>query len=827
MKRSCLFLCLFIFLISCLCVNAQSSIAWVQLGEPQQTHNLSFLVKEDPNDEPYSVLTTKDGVVCRYIPSNYKYGYFYVDDEVIPSDVSDLIFKVTYYDEGRSNLMLEYNASSGNNYKQVIIKKTNTHEWVTATFAVTDASFRNAQNQGGDFRISWDNYISRVEIAFGVFNPNSECVVTPLGGSDYSDLSGKSVAGYQAWFSTGGQYDYWAHWGSDKASSDGTLWPRAGYSRFDVYPDVSDYTQDDLHQTGYQNLGNGDFAQLYDASSRNVINQHFDHMRQYGIDGVAVQRFINPSLRTISYSKGASIQSIRDAAERNNRIFYITYDITSTGLADCWDDLIRFDWVYNVERNYALTQSPSYATMCGHPVVQIWGTGFTGNHPGTAAETIALIEWFKSRGCYVIGGVPTYWRENKNDAKGPSQSQPADQESFSEVYLHYDMLSPWMVGRITADNSSFYTELMREDLVYCKEHNLDYLPVVYPGFSWGTWESGDLNQIARNAGQFMWDRVVAIYNMNLPCAYYAMFDEYDEGTALYKSATDWSMLPTDAYFVTTSADGLWCSSDFYMRLAGAATELLKRRRALTTSVPITYSMGPVYYRNSFEQRTTSYSYTNNVASKSGTFPLDPCFYKPEELSAVKVRSVSCKLDTDKSRSGLYSAHLQGKSSNSASLYIYCFSKQVTLISEALKVSAYSLMSRESDKLNIRVRLDDGTTLQSYVGGNSKEWTEVSILLDSKYVGRSIVGLDLVYEGSSSGTFHAYLDDVLIERVESEYTSISSSSSASIRLYNGRVMCEEAFTIYDMYGRDVTAQNGQLPHGVYLVRTAINTTKILI
>ena len=180
----------------------------------------------------------------------------------------------------------------------------------------------------------------------------------------------------------------------------------------------------------------------------------------------------------------------------------------------------------------------------------------------------------------------------------------------------------------------------------------------------------------------------------------------------YKSATDWSMLPTDAYFVTTSADGLWCSSDFYMRLAGAATELLKRKRALTTSVPITYSMGPVYYRNSFEQRTTSYSYTNNVASKSGTFPLDPCFYKPEELSAVKVRSVSCKLDTDKSRSGLYSAHLQGKSSNSASLYIYCFSKQVTLISEALKVSAYSLMSRESDKLNIRVRLDDGTILQS-------------------------------------------------------------------------------------------------------------------
>ena len=38
------------------------------------------------------------------------------------------------------------------------------------------------------------------------------------------------------------------------------------------------------------------------------------------------------------------------------RLFYICYDITSNGLESTWADLIRFDWVYNIEQNYALTQ---------------------------------------------------------------------------------------------------------------------------------------------------------------------------------------------------------------------------------------------------------------------------------------------------------------------------------------------------------------------------------------------------------------------------------------------------------------------------------------
>ena len=47
-----------------------------------------------------------------------------------------------------------------------------------------------------------------------------------------------------------------------------------------------------------------------------------------------------------------------------------------------------------------------------------------------------------------------------------------------------------------------------------------------------------------------------------------MFDEYDEGTAIAKAAEDKSMAPTDQYFLALNADGVYVSSDFYLRLVG-------------------------------------------------------------------------------------------------------------------------------------------------------------------------------------------------------------------------------------------------------------------
>lgn len=825
MNRLCI--SVFVFFSCVIHALAQSPVTWIQLNEPQVASGMSFLEHDDPNDEPYSISMVKEGVPCRYIPSNYKYGYFFVDDIKVPIDSTNLIFKISYYDEGISELRFEYNATNNRNYQAVSIQKTNTKNWLTVTFVIEDASLRNAQNQGADFRINWDNYISRVELFFGKLDPTKEEIVHHLGGSTYSDISSKSVAGYQAWFSTGGQYDYWAHWGSDKADSDGTLWPRAEHSTFDLYPDVSDYQVNDLMPTGYATLGNGSPSQLYNASSRQVIHSHFEQMERCGIDGVAVQRFINPSLASISYSTDAKIHIIKDAAERHQRVFYITYDITSSGLEDVWDDLIRFDWVYNVERNYQLTQSPSYATMQGKPVVQLWGTGFTGNHPGSAKETMALIQWFKERGCYVIGGVPTYWRENRNDAKGPTQSNSGDKEAFTDVYLHYDMLSPWMVGRITSDNAADLVDLMQKDVTYCHLHSIDYLPVVYPGFSWGTWANGPINQTPRNAGQFLWNQITTVHSLGLQQVYFAMFDEYDEATALAKAATDWTMLPTDAYFLTTSADGIWCSSDFYLRLAGAATESLKATHPLTQEVPIDYSLGPIYYRNSFEYRRTPYNYQNHIAQNNGTFPIDPCFYQPKEISAVNMKNVTCSIEPSNARSGLYSMCLKGQAYKDNAQYIYCFTQQPIPIKEVLSLTAYCNLTGAGN-VYLRIRLNDGSLLLSSPPSASLGWEKLSIYIDESYIGHTIIGIDLVFESRQPTDILVHVDDILIKSLHPSSTPIEQNvNQPYLYSQDGAIQGNDVLNIYDLQGRDVTSHNGNLPDGIYLIKTTKGFIKVVL
>ena len=66
------------------------------------------------------------------------------------------------------------------------------------------------------------------------------------------------------------------------------------------------------------------------------------------------------------------------------------------------------DWT-NVMSQY--TSSSAYAHQNGKPVVGIWGFGFNdANHPWSAADCLSVVQWFQSQGCYVMGGVPTYWR---------------------------------------------------------------------------------------------------------------------------------------------------------------------------------------------------------------------------------------------------------------------------------------------------------------------------------------------------------------------------------------------------------------------------------
>jgi hypothetical protein len=224
-----------------------------------------------------------------------------------------------------------------------------------------------------------------------------------------------------------------------------------------------------------------------------------------------------------------------------------------------------------------VTASPMYARENAKPVVSLWGMGYS-HTPGTAAEWTALVNWFKNQNIYVIGGTPRDWRTGTGDSK----------PGFLAAYTTLNMISPWTVGAYStdADVDNYKNNTLIPDRDYTIANGMDFQPVVWPGFAWSNWNGGTRNQIPRRQGNLFWRQVYNLKSSNISTAYIAMFDEYDEGTAIAKAAEDASMTPTNQYFLTLDADGAHISADFYLRLAGAANQMLKGQIPLSLTIPI-------------------------------------------------------------------------------------------------------------------------------------------------------------------------------------------------------------------------------------------------
>ncbi len=738
----------------------KDSVAYIVFSNPSQEKNLTLYYNGSSNAEAYTEFTNKTGNDCLFIPST-KYAYFKVDDATIASSEANLIVNITYLDEGLGSMTIQYNATNGVNYQKQTIKKTGSNAWITTTIGITNASFRNAQNNQADFRITDNNYIRSIYISKGAFQPETE-KVPETKGSAYSEFKGKAVAGYQAWFTAGETNSGWVHWSANKQ-------PEIGNFSFEVYPDVSEYDVQKLRQTGFANLGNGEPSRLF--SSADVIDTHFKWMKDSGIDGVAVQRFIGDSPYPVTASSQSILMKIKRAAEENQKIFYICYDMSSGKDENAWVESIKFDWVYNIEQTNELTKSPAYATVNDKPVVQIWGPGFT-SRVGNVAGTIELINFLKSRGCYVIGGVPTNWRTESGDSK----------PVFLPAYKSYNMVSPWTPGRYkgTSGCDDYKNNYLVPDKNFCDANKLDYMPVLFPGFAWSTWNNGTPNQIPREAGQFLWRQAYNIKTLGIKQMYFAMFDEYDEGTAIMKAATDWSMIPTDQYFLTLSADGIWVSSDYYLRVAGAATAMLKSTKTPSGTVSIPYSQGPVYYRNSFEKRYTTW--VRNGVPGNGVQNLDPCFYMDKVISSNNVLSAICEIteDSNNAKSGNYSVTVSGTSNSStSSVYEYKIAEVKIPVVEKMKLSFWKKTVNENGKyVFVDLQFESGKRLSQLtsftdqygnnmhpgtahgtVGGGFEQF--VCEIGKGELIGDKITALVISYNKEGNQPYSAFFDDLLL------------------------------------------------------------------
>jgi hypothetical protein len=383
------------------------------------------------------------------------------------------------------------------------------------------------------------------------------------------DVVGKVVVGYQGWFTCigdGAPSNNWWHWSATEH-----LAPSPTNEIIQFWPDVRQYTT--TYQTGYANLGNGQPAKLFSSYDQQVVNTHFLWMQQNGIDAAALQRF-NDNTST----RNGMATKVMNAAQTYGRKFYIMYDISNW---TTFNTDIPTDWQNVIVNTLHLTSSSAYAHQNGKPVVCIWGMGFT-SRPGDATQCLAVINFFKNAGCYVIGGVPREWRTSVGGSK----------PNFSSVYNAFNMLSPWMVGAIgtIADSDNIYTNYNVPDQAYCNSHGIDYQPCVLPGGGVTAQSPGG----QRIHGDFMWHQFYNMSRLSCQSIYISMFDEYGEGNQIANSAEDASMEPTNAgsSMYTLAQDGTHCSSDYYLRLSADGGKMFKGQIALTSTRPTPTTFTP-------------------------------------------------------------------------------------------------------------------------------------------------------------------------------------------------------------------------------------------
>ena len=388
---------------------------------------------------------------------------------------------------------------------------------------------------------------------------------------DAATLHGKLMFGYQGWFGCpgdGSKLQRWEHWfRPGQPAGPATL-------RVDMWPDTSELPAD-ARCPAPLTMPDGSGAELYSAYKPATVDVHFRWLRDYDLPGVFLQRFTahldDPAMRDF---RDTVARNVRTAAEAHGRVFAVMYDISGDRSPTLVEDIKR-DWTHLLD-DLHIADSPRYLHERGRPLVAIWGFGFSDRAvtPNQAAE---LIEFFRNNEdprarATLLGGVPAGWRTLTRDSQADAR--------WAAVYRSFDIISPWTVGRFRdeAGLARFYDEPVAGDLAETRSLGVSYLPVLFPGFSWRNMNrDAPFNQIPRRAGRFFWSQVEHAIQAGSTMLYAAMFDEVDEGTAMFKVAPGWRAAPAEPRTVTLDADGIPVPGDWYLRLAREAQLLLGRR----------------------------------------------------------------------------------------------------------------------------------------------------------------------------------------------------------------------------------------------------------
>ncbi|KAF8741262.1 Xylosidase arabinosidase, partial [Rhizoctonia solani] len=377
--------------------------------------------------------------------------------------------------------------------------------------------------------------------------------------ADPTTIRGKFLVGYQGWFTcpndgpSVAQANEWAHW-TDKD----------GQFNAELLPDPEYYSSGDLAVMPR--------AQHRLFSSRNpaIIRRHLNIMAMHGIDGLFLTRrgseiaaAYQPGRVGIKIMKLRSegINNIFRAAEQEARVVSIMYDLNGLPSHQI-EQWIMGDWDFMVNSKNVLN-SPAYVREHGQPVVALWSVGF--KHAGQEPEMIMrLINRIRelAGGAYIILGVPITWQ--KQD------------QNWQAVYSVADAIAPMCIGTFQDESGAerFSKDFQQPGIQASKsgQKKTDYVGVVWPGNEGPLIiNTGSSTEPApRQDGAFFWRQIYNGYKDGVRFMYAEMFDGFEEGTAILPSL---------------GAQSDSTPSDWYLRIAGSASEALKGEKRLYEEFP--------------------------------------------------------------------------------------------------------------------------------------------------------------------------------------------------------------------------------------------------
>jgi hypothetical protein len=279
-----------------------------------------------------------------------------------------------------------------------------------------------------------------------------------------------------------------------------------------------------------------------------------------------MQRFVSE----IKSTKGKNhfnkvLSNALKAAKKYERAICVMYDLSGCSSSDM--QILLNDWaeLQSLFSLFSNTANPTYLRHNKKPLVVLWGVGFSDGRKYTLADVKSVMEQMTgpTKKVSIMLGVPYYWRTLQRD----TQNDPL----LHTIIKTADIIMPWAVGRY---NNTSYADVsgnnLVQDIAWCSTNKITYVPLVFPGFSWGNLK-GDYtiyDQIPRLKGDFMWKQVSGARGAGAKSLYLAMFDEIDEGTAIFKCARSNELpLNGEGRFVGIEPD---LDSDYYLWLAGQA-----------------------------------------------------------------------------------------------------------------------------------------------------------------------------------------------------------------------------------------------------------------